>query len=166
MLAGIKFGRSVVFKHTTKSRSANYYITVGSTTMCPAKVIDVRTGGGYQRHMLPPPTSQEGGQCPHSHAYPCCTRPDYEISYEILRISNYKVCSSWLTIHFNSLVQPWLWLQWKSIISTAPPPPPPPTVNIFLRLWKSLHYRLVYQSVATLTFTFPGMTESDVTATR
>ena len=36
-------------------------------------------------HAPPPPPSWEGGQCPHSqiHAYPCCTRPNYEISYKV-----------------------------------------------------------------------------------
>ena len=42
---------------------------------------------------LPPqPAGWEGEQCSHSqsHAYPCCTRPDYEISvHEISRISSY-----------------------------------------------------------------------------
>ena len=37
---------------------------------------------------------------------PCYTRPDYELSYEISRINNYKVCSGWFIVRFHSLVQP------------------------------------------------------------
>ena len=58
-------------------------------------IIGVGTGGGGggggggeggTRGMCPSqPVQWEGGQCLHSqnHAHPCCTTPDYEISYEI-----------------------------------------------------------------------------------
>ena len=94
-----------------------------------------------------PPTSWEGGQCSHSqsHAYPCCTRPDYEISHEISRTSSCKFCFSWLTARFYqetpatiSLAAKrtpkgrgfngrWAWSQQFYQL-------PPPTFNIFLRL--------------------------------
>ena len=48
-------------------------------------------GGGPGAHALQ--LAGKGGQC-QSHAYPCCTRPDYEISHEISRISSCKFCFS------------------------------------------------------------------------
>ena len=64
----------------------------------PNTFIGVGTEGGSCPPFPPPPppppqpAGWEGEQCSHSqsHAYPCCTRPDYEISiHEISRISSY-----------------------------------------------------------------------------
>ena len=52
-------------------------------------------GGGAPGARAPPlQPAGKGGSAPtamQSHAYPCCTRPDYEISYKISRISSCKV---------------------------------------------------------------------------
>jgi len=71
MLAGNEIWQICGIQAHCRIMFCNYYNTMGSTAMCPAKVIDVRTGGrGTGDTCSLPQPAKKGGSVPTARAMP------------------------------------------------------------------------------------------------